>query len=1175
MTSIRVLLIDDDASSVRGLARYLRLGGEFEVTIYDNGTEALAHLAAQWQTYTAVLLDFVLAPPVSGERVLAEIRERYPRLPVIVFTGRDPTGGVQALEKGAYRYMRRPIDQVEMINLIRHLAEQDLIFYEMVQDVRRILDSDLCLAWRLDKRTQRFRIVAWDGELDETYRRQVSLDLEAPTFFEFLRKGEIGYVPDVTDPRQAPWYTHRDEAKAQGWTSLISIPLVYQNRFIGLIDSYTYAPFAFADEAHRRLVMAALTAFAKQAAEAVRNAALSNQLEALHGINQILAGTFDEETVIRQILSKGLELVGTDIGWLYLVDHATGQLVLKEHVGLAEALAEATRALGVGVTGWVAEQGQALNVPDVTREKRYLPLPGHDIKSEVAVPLRREEETIGVLTAKSRFPAAFTDDDVNLLMSLATQAAIVIGRAQLTKHLQAVSRLALTGNYQEVAQYVVEAVRDLTGAAVNLWGISDKGEVSEPGLAIVATRGNFDPLYLRQARLPLAPEKSITAQALAQGRPILRADVLDDPAAPRFYHFEEARQQGWHSFMAAPLIGRDGQRLGSLNLYSREIAKFGRPEDELMRTFANQAAIAIENARLFDDTQRRIRDLEIINEVGVIMSTKLRTRNLLQTIVSQIAQQFNCPHCTFFFPQKEEGTLYLVPQVTHGLSSAQLRQRRFKPGEGLAGWVFQHGQSVVLNDARDDPRFAPATTGPDRPRSMLVAPVKVGDQTIGVISTDQDKFGWFSENDRRLVDTLARQAGIAIQRASALELLQDIANRIISPHKKVDEILLQIVSGAIELTNTTAGVIHLLSEDGQSVLKSFQFPPDFDDLKPHLERGGGLTHLVTPSGKMQMIADIRQDKRVEAALGDRFQSLIAIPLDSDQKIIGVLLLCDVEWHDFTETDVSLLSTLANQAAIAIENARLYSDMEQLVEERTREWQAAQARAAAAEKLAVIGQLGAEFAHRMANLAGTIPVRVDLIKHGLDPANTKDARVIRQVDKIARDAVDLMQAARIIRDPENQKSASVDVNQLIEMALDRVWTYQLDAGDRIEVRKEFAAELPTINIRQDRLLDTLISLIQNGVEAISGEGTLTISTRTCLIRNRPAVEIVIADTGIGIPEDQLPHIFDIFLTTKEHGLGFGLWLDQTFIQGLGGEFDVQSEVGVGSTFTVRIPMSLEA
>lgn len=1172
MTRIQVLLIDDDTAARRGLARYLRTVADLQVTAFAGGTEALVHLAGARQRYTAVLLDFVLGPPLSGDQVLAELRSRYPRLPVIVFTGRDPTGGVQALAKGAYRYMRRPIDQVEMVNIIRSLAEQDMIFVEMVQDVRQILDSDLCLAWRLDKRERRFRVVAWEGELDEAYRRTVTLDLSAPTFVDFLKKGEVSFAPDVTDPQQAPWYMHRDEAQARGWHSLISIPLVHQNRFIGLIDSYTFERFEFSDQAQRRLVMAALSAFARQAAEAVKNADLTNEFEALHGINQILAGTFDEDTIIRQILSKGLELMGTDIGWLYLVDKNTGMLVLKDALGLAGDAVEPERALGVGVTGWVADTGQALNVLDVAHEALHIPTPGVDVQSEVAVPLRREEETIGVLTVKSRFRHAFNDDDVNLLMSLAAQAAIVISRAKLTKHLQAVSRLALTGSNREVANYVVEAVRDLTGAEVVLWTVGERTGQAERYLEMAASKGDFDAGFMNEARVPLIPEKSITALALAEGRPLVRADILADEIEPKFFHFAEARRQGWHSFMAAPLLGRDGEWLGALNLYSPEIAKFGNPEDELMRTFANQAAVAIQNARLFDEAQRRIRDLEIINEVGVIMGTKLQTEDLLQTIVAQIAQQLKCAQCTLFFPHKEQETLWLVPRVSVGLTSSRPGQRRFKPGEGLVGWVFREGRSVVLDDATADPRFVPATGPQEQPRSMLVAPVKVGDQTIGVISTDQAKFGWFSENDRRWVDTLARQAGIAIQRALALELLQDIGKRIINPQRKVDDILQQIVTGAIELTGTTAGVIHLISEDGRSVLKSFQYPAQPDLANPLVDGRDKLTHLVTPDGKMQIIADVRQDERVNHVLQDRYQSLIAIPLEFEQKVIGVLLLCDTHWHNFSETEVSLLSTLANQAAIAIQNARLYSEMEQLVAERTREWQAAQERAAAAEKLAVIGQLGAEFAHRMNNLAGTIPVRINMAKDHLDPDQPKDARVIQQLDRIAYDAVELMQAARIIKHPETQAPERVNVNELIDTALERVWASHLDAEGRIEVEKTFTADLPPLYVERDRLLDTFISLLQNGVEAITGEGTLTISTGTCSIRDKPGLEIAISDTGVGIADDQLPHIFDIFATTKERGLGFGLWIDRTFIQGLGGEIEVQSEVRVGSTFTIRLPLN---
>ena len=290
MGDIQVLLIDDDPSALKGLAIYLRTMAQFEVRECDNGEAALKHLAISWEDYTAVLLDFVLAPPCSGEQVLERIHEQYPLLPVIVFTGRDPAGGVGALAKGAYRYMRRPINLAEMANIVRNLAEQDMIFHEMARDVRRMLGSDMCLAWRMDRREHRFHVAAWDGdkELDEDYRRTVFLDLDYPATSELFVKGQPIYLRDVKDPKSAPHYQHREQARKQGWTSLISIPLVRQQRVIGLVDSYTYKPFEFAEEERHRWLRVILPAFAKQAAEAVRNAALFDQFQVLHGIKRDL-----------------------------------------------------------------------------------------------------------------------------------------------------------------------------------------------------------------------------------------------------------------------------------------------------------------------------------------------------------------------------------------------------------------------------------------------------------------------------------------------------------------------------------------------------------------------------------------------------------------------------------------------------------------------------------------------------------------------------------------------------------------------------------------------------------------------------------------------------------------------------------------------------------------------
>lgn len=280
MTNIRVLLLDDDSRARKVLVRHLRKAG-FEIGEHNDGAEALKHLETTWEKYTAVLLDYVLAPPIKGEQVLEEIHSRYPRLPVIVFTGLDPTGGVQALAKGAYRYMRRPVNHVEMVNIVRNLAEQDMIFYEMARDVRRMLGSDMCIAWRLDRRNRQFRVTAWDGdrELDEEYRHDVSLDLDDPATRRLFADGLPICLRDVKDAKSAPHYRHREYAVKRGWTSLISIPLVRQKRIIGLIDSYTYGPCELTDK--DRWLQVVLPAFANQAAEAVRNAESSDEFQAL------------------------------------------------------------------------------------------------------------------------------------------------------------------------------------------------------------------------------------------------------------------------------------------------------------------------------------------------------------------------------------------------------------------------------------------------------------------------------------------------------------------------------------------------------------------------------------------------------------------------------------------------------------------------------------------------------------------------------------------------------------------------------------------------------------------------------------------------------------------------------------------------------------------------------
>ena len=249
----------------------------------------------------------------------------------------------------------------------------------------------------------------------------------------------------------------------------------------------------------------------------------------------------------------------------------------------------------------------------------------------------------------------------------------------------------------------------------------------------------------------------------------------------------------------------------------------------LLLSVAGQAAFAIERA---EAVQALLRRIEIVEEVAQVISSELDVENLMQMIVRQVADTLRCTHCTLFLAETFGGESWLAPKMTYG-SRPEILNQRFKIGEGLAGWVYQTGESLVLPDVRHHPLFAKAQNKLDRPRSMLVAPIKVGDQTIGVISVDQEEFGWFSESDRRLLDALAQQIGTAIQRSAGLKLVHEVGNRIVGS-QDVNTVLQEIITGACQLTNTTAGNIYLLDENAQAVIEEYHYPSEFRSPAPRL-----------------------------------------------------------------------------------------------------------------------------------------------------------------------------------------------------------------------------------------------------------------------------------------------------------------------------------------------------
>ena len=279
-------------------------------------------------------------------------------------------------------------------------------------------------------------------------------------------------------------------------------------------------------------------------------------------------------------------------------------------------------------------------------------------------------------------------------------------------------------------------------------------------------------------------------------------------------------------------------------------------------------------------------------------------------------------------------------------------------------------------------------------------------------------------------------------------------------------------------------------------------------------------------------------------------------------MFGVIVLRNYELPEsYTADDQEILEILAGQVATSLQNLKLYNAQIQIQEQRM-----------AAESIAIMGNVAAEFAHKMNNLAGTIPVRIAMAKSQLNDNNPKDAKIIEHLTKIENEANSILAAAKEIRESSDLRAPEeINVHQLLEIAIEKAKNTQQNIQNSVEIRRIFIEDLPFIQAERNSFLDTLTSIIKNGIEAIDTQGIVTIKTRRTQRAEKKYVEIEISDTGRGIPSSDLSKVFDLFYTTKGgKGLGFGLWRDRTFIKRLGGEIDVQSELGKGSIFTIRIP-----
>jgi len=424
-----------------------------------------------------------------------------------------------------------------------------------------------------------------------------------------------------------------------------------------------------------------------------------------------------------------------------------------------------------------------------------------------------------------------------------------------------------------------------------------------------------------------------------------------------------------------------------------------------------------------------------------------------------------------------------------------------------------------------------------------------------------------------LLATVANQAAVAVENARLLARetrwarqlagLQEIGITLTS-QLDLEELLGSIVDNANRIMSADFSTLFPYDSERNRFARGIRRGKV--DVEPSTPSNTGFAAHIAQTQQALFAEDAEKEPGVKPTFIEtkKVKSFAGVPLVFQGRTVGVLFVNYFGLHGFAEEEREAARLLANQAAVAIENARLYETLKQNIDELKH----AQDRLLIAERLTLMSRVVAEFAHRLGNVAGTIPVRVALAKEMLDPGDTEDRALLRILDGIDSDAKGLLKAAGGLKRPAVELVLeSADLNLLVRVAI----AHQ-GIPSRIRVVENLAPDLPKIAIPREQFMETLNNLITNAVDAMPEKGALTVSTSCVTREGREFVQLDVSDTGVGIPADKLDRIFELFYTTKPGGLGYGLWRDKNQLESLGGKILVKSEVGRGSKFTVLIPVS---
>ncbi len=668
------------------------------------------------------------------------------------------------------------------------------------------------------------------------------------------------------------------------------------------------------------------------------------------------------------------------------------------------------------------------------------------------------------------------------------------------------------------------------------------------------------------ARVPL--EGTHLGKVIASGtaRVLRAADDPPDRAAL-------LERMGQAVVASVPLMVRSTV-IGVLNAAYRVDRSFSPREIEVVGAVGAHFAAAIENARLFESLRRRVADLEAVSALSsrVLGTAQGDPEALLTAACEELAHAFAAPSVSAYL--LEDSNHHVRGVAAHGPGARRVKSRQFAVDEqDILGRTIHGRKPVTSLDVTREPGWKLADAPSAEPSAVLLVPLESRTAVLGVVVIADRAGRAFGDDEALLALTLARHVAMALENAQLyaearrrieeISIVHDVGRSLVAT-LELEDVLDAGVENLARIVSAPQAHLLLLDQAGDNlVIRAAAADRDaVGTVLPLAPATSSLAARTFHAREPITVEDALGNPLVNPDLRSRFQGrgYLAVPLVVRERAIGVAVIVEpLSPRRFSPSEVARVAAIANQLAIAVENARLYEDLQHSYEKLAR----AQARLVQRERLAALGELAAVVAHEVRNPLGVIFNSLGSLRRLLRLEG--DAKMLVDImgeesERLNRIVSDLLSFARPTV-PEIRP-------ELLDRLLDDVAASALaDVADRIALDREIDRALPPVPVDVGLLRQAILNMTINAVQSMPGKGTLTLRAT----RERFTARIDVGDTGCGISDENLARIFEPFFTTKATGTGLGLAVVKRIVDEHRGELSVESTPGRGTTFTIRLPL----